>query len=90
MGTDRRTRTRSRSFSVGQAETKQRARFKQRADYWGQTQPEPEEKHQPRKLMKPVKVKFGMIDVLAQFRPYEPSGELKGTLSGFMRLFGRA
>jgi hypothetical protein len=90
MDAGRRTRTRSKSVSVGQAETKQRARSRERADYREQTQPEPEEKHQPRKLTKPAKVKFDMIDVPVQFRPYEPPGEPKGTLSGFKRLFGRA
>jgi len=88
MDTGRRPRTRS--FSVGQAEMKQRAKSRVQADYWEQTQPEPEEKSQPRKLTKPAKVKFDMIDVPAQFRPVEPPGEPKGTLSGFKRLFGRA
>ena len=87
---NRKTRARSKSFSVGKAETKQRASMKERADYWEQTQPAPEEKHQPRKLTKPGKVKFEMIDIPPQFRPYEPPGEPKGTLSGFKRLFGRA
>ena len=83
-------RTRSKSFSVSKAETKQRARSRERADYWEQTQAEPEEKRQPRKLTKPSKVKFDMIDVPAQFRPYEPPDESKGTISSFKRLFGRA
>ena len=90
VDTGRRTRSRSRSFSVGQAETKQRARSRERADYWDQTKPAPEEKPQPRKLTKQVKVRFDMVDVPEQFRPYEPPDEPKGTLSGFKRLFGRA
>ena len=90
MDTGRRTRTRSRSFSVGEAKMKQRAKSRVRADSWEQTQPEPEERHQPRKLTKPAKVKFDMIDVPAQFRPYKPPGEPKGTLLSFVRLFGRA
>ena len=89
-GEKSRSRSRSRSFSVGQAETKQRARSRERADYWGQTKLEPEEKPQPRKLTKPTKVRFDMVDVPEQFRPYEPPDESKGTLSGFKRLFGRA
>jgi curved DNA-binding protein CbpA len=86
-----RSRSRSKSFSVGQSETKQRARSRERADYWEQTKPEPEEKAQPRKLTKPAKVRFDMVDVPEQLRPYERSDGPKGTLSGgFKRLFGRA
>ena len=90
MDTGRRVRPRSRSLSAGKAETKQRARSRERADYWEQTQPEPEEKPQTRKLTKPAKVRFDMVDVPPQFRPYEPPDESKGTLSGLKRLFGRA
>lgn len=86
---NRKTRSRSKSFSVGKAETKQQANLREGADYWEQTQPNPEEKHQPRKLTKPAKVKFDMVDVPPQFRPYELPEESKGTLSGFKRLFGR-
>ena len=85
-----RSRSRAKSFSVGQTEAKQRAKSRERADYWEQTKPEPEEKHQPRKLTKPAKVRFEMVDVPEQFRPYEPPDESKGTLLGFKRLFGRA
>ena len=87
---NRKTRSRSKSFSVGVAETKQHASLRERADYREQTQPGPEEKHQPRKLTKPAKVRFDMVDVPPQFRPYEPPEEPKATLSGFKRLFGRA
>lgn len=89
MDIGRKTRSRSRSFSVAKAETKQGARSKERADYWEQAQPQPEEKHQPRKLTKSAKVRFDMVDIPAHLRPMEPLEESK-TLSGFKRLFGRA